>query len=120
MTVNETDDHPGYIVRKWFKVRGKNQFAMKWVRPRRLDALDEQILARIKTGGIGGLAVKSGSNRGLTFGRRVKNTMPLAELNRAFPATPYHKLYYRVKILAQSGRIRISRVGRSIVLIAPE
>jgi hypothetical protein len=120
MTVNETDDHPEYLVRKRFKVRGKNQFATKWLRPRRPDALDEQIVACIKTGGIGGLPVKNRPDRGLTFGRRVKNSMPLAELDRAFPAIPYHKLHYRVKILARSGRIRISRVRRSVMLYVPE
>jgi hypothetical protein len=117
---SKTDDQPEYLVRKWFKVRGKNQFAMKWVRPRRPDALDEQIVACIKTGGIGGLPVKNRPDRGLTFGRRVKNSMPLAELDRAFPAIPYHKLHYRVKILARSGRIRISRVRRSVMLYAVE
>jgi hypothetical protein len=117
---SKTDDQPEYLVRKRFKVRGKNQFAMKWVRPRRPDALDEQIVACIKTGGIGGLPVKNRPDRGLTFGRRVKNSMPLAELNKALPEIPYRKLYYRVKILVRSGHIKRRLVGRSVVLYVPE
>ncbi len=120
MTVNETDDHPEYLVRKWFRVRGKNQFAMKWVRPRLPDALDEQIISCIKNGSYPGLPVKDRPNRGMTFGLRVKNSMPLAELNKAFLTIRYHKLSYRVKILARSGRIRLWRVGRGIMLYVPE
>ena len=117
MKVNSIiDDHPDYLIRKRFKVKGKNEFATRYVRPRRPDAFDEQIIACIKTGGIGGLPVKGRANRGLTVGLRVKNGLALAELNRAFPATPYHKFHYRVKILAQSGHIGNSAIvvfGRS-------
>jgi hypothetical protein len=82
--------------------------------------VDSKIIDCIKNGSnLGGLRVKNRPNRGLT-GRGVKNTMFLAELNRTFPEVPYQKLYYRVKILAQSGRIWRCRVGGSVLLILPE
>jgi hypothetical protein len=80
---------------------------------------DEQIIACIKKGSYPGLPVKGRPNRGL-IGLGVKNSLPLAELNRAFPAIPYHKIYYQVNVLARSGRIRRRRVGRSVLLIVPE
>jgi hypothetical protein len=49
-----------------------------------------------------------------------KQHAPPAELDRAFPAIPYHKLHYRVKILARSGRLRSWHVGRSVMLYVPE
>jgi len=84
--------------------------------------LDEQIVACIKNGSHAawGLPIKDRPNRGLTFGPPVKNSIPLAELNNAFPTIPYHRLYYRVHKLAQSGHITIRRVGRSVMLYAPE
>ena len=42
----------------------------------------------------------------------------LADLAKAVPL-PYHKLYYRIKLLARNGDIRMCRRGRSIVCRAP-